>query len=119
MDNPNVLIALNTPSLISFEKDVTPGGLILVNSSLVKQKVTRNDLRVVYVPASEMAREGGILATANIILLTLYLKINGVAELDVLRTVLPASVKRKDAVDLNLRMITKAMEFYEKEIDVL
>ena len=117
VDNPNVLIALNTPSLISFEKDVTPGGLILINSSLVKQKVSRKDVRVVSVPASEMARDGGVLATANTILLTIYMKINAVADLDVLEKVLPASVKRKDAVELNLRMVKKAVEYYEREID--
>ena len=116
VDRPNVLIALNKPSLISFEKDVTPGGLILVNSSLVEQKVERDDVRVVYVPASAMARDGGVLATANTILLTIYLKINGVADMDVLKRVLPASVKRKDAVELNLKMVKKALEFYEKEI---
>lgn len=118
VDRPNVLIALNTPSLISFEEDVVPGGLILVNSSLVKQKVSRTDVRTVYIPASDMARDGGVLATANTILLTIYLKINAVADRDVLEKVLPASVKRKDAVELNLKMVGKAIEFYEKEIDV-
>ncbi len=119
VDRPNVLIALNTPSLISFEKDVAPGGLILVNSSLVKQKVNREDVRTLYVPASEMARDGGVLATANTILLTIYMMVTGLAALDVLEKVLPASVKRKDAVELNLKMVKKAVDFYKREIDVL
>jgi len=116
VDDPNVLVALNTPSLLSFEKDVTPGGLIMVNSSLISHKVTREDVTTVYVPASDMARESGVLATANIIMLTIYLKMAGWADIDVLRQVLPVSVKRKDAVDLNLRMVERALEFYEKEV---
>jgi 2-oxoisovalerate ferredoxin oxidoreductase beta subunit len=116
VDNPNVLIALNTPSLLSFEKDVLPGGLILINSSLVNHKVKREDVRTFYIPASDMAKESGILATANIVLLTIYLKIAGVADHEVLKQVLPSSVKRKDAVQLNLKMVEKALAYYEKEI---
>ena len=116
VDRPNVLIALNTPSLLSFKDDVVPGGLILVNSSLVSQKVEREDVQVLYIPASEMARESGVLATANIIMLTIYMKISLVADEEVLKKILPGSVKRKDLVDLNFKMIEKAIKYYEKEI---
>jgi len=112
---PGVLIALNTPSLLSFEEDVLPGGVILVNSSLVKEKVTRQDVTVLSIPASEMARESGVLAAANIIMLTIYLKYSGLCDIKALREAIPASVKRKDAVDLNLRMMDKALEYYETE----
>jgi hypothetical protein len=44
------------------------------------------------------------------------LKIDAIAELDVLKKVLPASVKRKDAVALNLKMVEKALKFYDKEV---
>lgn len=116
VDNPNVLIALNSPSLLSFEETVSTNGLILVNSSLISHKVSRKDVRTFYIPASEMARESGILATANIIMLTIYLKISGLVDEDVLKKVLPSSVKRKDAVALNLKMIDKALQFYDKEV---
>ena len=116
VDNPNVLIALNTPSLVSFEETVSPEGLILVNSSLITHKVRRKDVRTIYIPASEMARESGILATANIIMLTIYLKISGLASEDILKKVLPSSVKRKDTVALNLKMVDKALQYYEKEV---
>ncbi|MDA3955240.1 2-oxoacid:acceptor oxidoreductase family protein [Oceanispirochaeta sp.] len=112
--HPNVLIALNTPSLVSFEQDVQPGGLILVNSSLIKEKVSRKDVEVLEIPASEMAREGGVLATANIIMLTIYLKHRDLADIRILKGILPGSVKRKEAVDLNLRMIDRALEYYER-----
>ncbi len=116
VDSPNVLIALNTPSLLSFKEDVTPGGLILVNSSLVSQKVERKDVQDLYIPASEMARESGILATANIIMLTIYLKISGVADEEVLKKILPGSVRKKELIELNLKMIDKALKYYQEEI---
>ncbi|MDC7231647.1 MAG: 2-oxoacid:acceptor oxidoreductase family protein [Spirochaetales bacterium] len=113
---PNVLIALNSPSLTSFENDVEPGGLIMVNSTLVREEVKRDDVDVLYIPASEMARESGVLATANIIMLTIYLKYKGLADTELLRKVLPLSVKRKDAVDLNLKMMEKALAYYDREL---
>ncbi len=112
---PTALIALNTPSLISFQDDVAPGGLILVNSTLISEKVKREDVKVLYVPASEMAKESGILATANIIMLTIYLKYKGLADTEILRKVLPLSVKRKEAVSLNLDMMEKALAWYDRE----
>lgn len=113
---PNVLIALNTPSLLSFEPDVEPGGLIMVNSTLIRDKVKREDVDVLYVPASEMAKESGVMATANIIMLIVYLKYKGLADEEVFREVLPLSVKRKDAVALNLKVMEKALAYYEKEL---
>ena len=42
VEDPNVLIAMNGPSLDSFEQKVDSGGLIIVNSSLIDRKVTRD-----------------------------------------------------------------------------
>jgi len=112
---PDVLIALNTPSLISFEKDVKPGGTILVNSSLVKEQVSRKDVQVLPIPASEMARESGVPATANIIMLTIYLRHCGLMDIDSLREAIPVSVKRKEAIELNFRMMDMALDYYDRE----
>ncbi|MBF9016602.1 MULTISPECIES: 2-oxoacid:acceptor oxidoreductase family protein [unclassified Oceanispirochaeta] len=113
---PNVLIALNTPSLISFEPDVERGGLIMVNSTLISDKVKREDVDVLYIPASEMAKESGVMATANVIMLTIYLKYKGLADTEILKKILPLSVKRKDAVAVNLKMMEKALTYFEEEL---
>ncbi len=57
VDEPDVLIAMNLPSLDKFEHTVKPGGLIVVNSSIIDRKVLRDDVRVVYCPAAHIAEE--------------------------------------------------------------
>ena len=66
---PNVLVAMNLPSLDKFIDAVEPGGLVLVDSSLIEKKVTRTDVTVCYVPATRMAEDNGMKGLANIILL--------------------------------------------------
>ena len=55
VDNCDVLIAMNLPSLDKFEHTVKPGGLIVVNCSIIDRKVQRDDVRVVYCDAAHIA----------------------------------------------------------------
>ena len=57
VDHCDTLIAMNLPSLDKFEHTVKPGGLIVVNSSIIDRKVKRDDVRVVYCNASHIAEE--------------------------------------------------------------
>ena len=66
--NPNVLIAMNRPSLDKFVNEVEPGGTILLDSSLIDERVERDDVTVFYVPASKLAEENGLKGLANLIL---------------------------------------------------
>lgn len=54
VDEPDVLVAMNNPSM-DFESSVKPKGLLLMNSSLIDRTPGRNDLRVVNVPATDIA----------------------------------------------------------------
>ena len=67
--NPDVLVAMNRPSLEKFVNNVVPGGTILVDSSTVDIKVERTDVTVYYVPATSLADKNGLKGLANIILL--------------------------------------------------
>ena len=66
---PDVLIAMNLPSLEKFEDSVVPGGLIIVDSSLIDKKVERTDVRTVYIPASELADKNDLKGSSNMIIL--------------------------------------------------
>ena len=66
--NPNVLIAMNRPSFDKFINAVEPGGVVLVDSSLIDEKVERDDVTVYYVPATKLADENGLSGLANMIL---------------------------------------------------
>lgn len=116
VDYPNVLVVMNIPSLDAFEDKVQPGGLIIVNSSIVPNKVKRKDVKAVYIPASELAKEEGFLSAANIIILTIYLLIAKVVDVETLKAFIPVSIKKKEYIEINLKMVDKAIEYYEKNI---
>ena len=65
---PDVLIAMNAPSLQKYVNDVVCGGQIYVDSSLIDLKVERDDVEVFYIPATQMAKDAGIGTLANMVI---------------------------------------------------
>lgn len=112
VDNPNVLLALNAPSLDAFEDMVQKGGLILVNSSLISRQVKRQDVQAVYVPASDIAGKAGLLATANVVMLTLYIALTGIFDMQTVRAKIPLFLKKKSLADINLNAVEASLAFY-------
>ena len=71
-NHPTELIALNEPSLAKFEDGVLPGGTVFINSDVVTDKVSREDLKAVYVPCSKIAEEVGNSKVGNMVMLGAY-----------------------------------------------
>jgi len=65
---PDILVAMNTPSLIKFEKSVKSGGTIIVNSSLIDIPVERTDVTVYLIPANDLALSAGTPKAANMVM---------------------------------------------------
>ena len=72
--NPTELIAMNAPSLTKFENAVIPNGIILINSSIVSIKPSREDVKAFYIPCVEIANEIGNPKVANMAMLGAYLE---------------------------------------------
>ena len=66
---PDVLIAMNLPSLQKYVDTVVSGGQIYVDSSLIDAKVERTDVEVFYIPATQMAKEANIATLAKMIII--------------------------------------------------
>jgi 2-oxoglutarate ferredoxin oxidoreductase subunit gamma len=66
---PAAVIAMNRPSLDKYEPLVRPGGVLVVNTSMVDRKVERTDVQVVEVDANAQAEKLGDQRMANMILL--------------------------------------------------
>jgi 2-oxoisovalerate ferredoxin oxidoreductase beta subunit len=116
VETPNVLLAMNGPSLDAFEQVVEPGGIIFVNSSLVSRKVLRSDVRAVYVPASDLAKDEGILAGATVLMLAIYALASNAIGLSTLKMLLPKSIKKKQYVEKNLKLLDRAEQYYRKHL---
>lgn len=69
LNSATSLIAMNNPSLEKFENIVVPGGVIIIDNSLISKGPERKDIELHGVPAAKIASEMGNLAYANVILL--------------------------------------------------
>jgi len=67
--NPTAVIAMNLPSLEKFEDLVEEDGVLVVNASMVNRDVTRKDVKVVSIPANDIAAEMGSERAVNMLLL--------------------------------------------------
>lgn len=85
VNTPNVLIVMNLPSFDKFVSTVEPGGLVIVDSSLVHKKVEREDVDAYYVPATALAEEHGLSGLANIILMGKMLALTGFCSDDTMK----------------------------------
>jgi len=67
--NPKAAIVMNLPSLDKYEPVIAPGGVLVVNASLVNRGVVRQDVISVLVPANEIAESIGNRRLINMVLL--------------------------------------------------
>ncbi|MBN1193236.1 MAG: 2-oxoacid:acceptor oxidoreductase family protein, partial [Coriobacteriia bacterium] len=57
---PDVLVAMNQPSLDKFLHEVVPGGTVIVDSTMVPHVPERDDVSIFRVPATRLAEEAGL-----------------------------------------------------------
>ena len=74
---PDVLVAMNLPSLDKYEASVAPGGIIFMDSTLIERRVKRTDVTVYEIPATKLASDNGIPTLANMIIVGKILKVLG------------------------------------------
>jgi 2-oxoglutarate ferredoxin oxidoreductase subunit gamma len=104
VSHPDAAIAMNQVAAVKFEESVKPGGFLIINQSLVPLKVKRADIRVAYVPASQMAIELGSDAVANMIVLgTLVAGYSMVSSKSVLKAMDAMFGKNPKALEMNKR----------------
>lgn len=110
---PDVLVAMNLPSLQKYVDTVAPGGQIYVDSALIHEKVTRTDVEVFYIPATQMAKSEGIATLANMIIMGHLLENNPELSFegteDVVKKLVPP--KKAALVELNLKALTLGKEY--------
>ncbi len=109
---PSSLVAMNKASLEKFEASLTPGGFLLINSSLIDRETNRKDLKVIKVPANKIAEEAGTLQVTNMAALGAYVGGKGVVSLEsvivALRRMIPEH--RKELLAVNEQALQKGAE---------
>jgi 2-oxoglutarate ferredoxin oxidoreductase subunit gamma len=112
VSKPDACIVMNRPSIDKFEPTVKPGGLLLVNTSLCDKPPVRTDLRVIGLPATDLATELGDSRVANMVALGAFLAAEPVVKIssivEALKKALPS--RRQHLIPLNEKALELAAE---------
>jgi 2-oxoisovalerate ferredoxin oxidoreductase beta subunit len=110
VDRPSVLVAMNRPSLEKFGHELVPGGLLLLNSSVIEGEAGRDDVTVVRVPVNEIADRLGNLRVSNMVMFGAFAEATGVLSLEACRRALDTVVKHKKFIEMNVKAIEAGAE---------
>ncbi len=110
VDTPNVLAVMNQPSLDAFEKDVVDGGIIIVDSSIVKTRPDAERLKAIVLPASEIADAVGTPKVANVVILGALAAASEAFPVEFVESTLRVIIKKKNLVEMNLQAFRKGYE---------
>ena len=111
--HPKAVLALNLPSLDKYEDMIAPGGCIVVNESMVNRKPTRTDIRVVMLPANEIAREIGNERATNMVMLGALLANIEILPEDALEKALKnhTAQRLQKFVEMNIQALRRGGEY--------
>ncbi|MCR5663531.1 MAG: 2-oxoacid:acceptor oxidoreductase family protein [Oscillospiraceae bacterium] len=82
VEKADAIIAMNRPSLDKFEEHVKPGGVLVINSSIIDRKAVRDDIKVVYCDANKIAESVKNPKGANVAILGALMEATEVADTD-------------------------------------
>ena len=112
VDDATCAIVMNLPSLEKFEADLAPQGKLLINSSLIEKKASRDDVTAYYIPANEIAIELGNDKVANMVMLGAYIELTHVVEVESLHKAFMKVFGERKAhlIDINMKALEKGAE---------
>lgn len=113
ISRPDILIVMNKPSLDKFVDKVKTGGIIVVNSSLIADKVERSDVQTYYVDANDVALKAGNPKTANIVLFGALIKLSAlISKTEGLAAVEKIFAKKPKVIPMNLVAFEMGYELF-------
>jgi 2-oxoglutarate ferredoxin oxidoreductase subunit gamma len=109
VDRADIVVALNPPSLAKFEHLLVPGGLLVLNESLIEATPGRTDVEIVRIPCSALAREVGDERVISILALGGAIGRRPIVGVDAVRQALSEKGGPK-VVEMNLRALALGLE---------
>ena len=108
--SPDVLMAMNLQSFDKFINTVVPGGIAVIDSTLVDKKTERTDITPIYVPATALASENDLQGLA---LIGTIFKYTQFADFEAVKKAIDKCVppRKRHLIEANLRAIELGMKY--------
>ena len=112
VDKADVIVAMNRPSLDKFEEHVKPGGVLVINSSIIDRKAVRDDITVVYCDANGVADSVGNPKGANVAILGAVMEKAPITSIDSMMEAIRIELGEKKArfLEGNKKALVAGME---------
>ncbi len=109
---PDALLIMNKASLERFEPMLKPGGLLIMNTSLIKTSPKRSNIEIIKVKATDIAKELGNSQVANIVMFGTLIAGTGIIKPDTvpiaLKQIMPEH--RREIIPLNKKAFNRGLE---------
>ena len=103
---PSHLVAMNRPSLVKFAPTIKPGGVIVINSSIIDIGSNRSDVDELRVPVTDIAKELGNVRAANIVALSAFVARSRIVGLETFKNTVDVEfAKKPDLLSINLAAV--------------
>lgn len=118
--NPKAALVFNLPSFDKYEPMVAPGGVLVVNSSLVDRGFNRSDIRAVMIPANEIAESLGDKRMSNMVMLGALLGVLPILSITAIQKALEDHLpeRHKRLLPLNFKALEMGADIAQKEVAV-
>jgi len=117
-DHPDVLIAMNEPSLRKFAGQTLAGGLVLYNAKALPPDFAAPDAQVICLPASEIADKLGSAKAANIVMMGALLEETHCLDSTTALHLLEAKVKNRALLEIDFRALAAGQDFVEHQVNL-
>ena len=116
--HPHTGVMFNLPSLDKFLPTIAPDGLLILNGSLIKEPITRTDLEVRVIPATEIASKLGNLQLTNIVLLGAMLAVDPILPISAIERALENHLPahRRNLLEANFRALEQGAAWTADEV---
>jgi 2-oxoisovalerate ferredoxin oxidoreductase beta subunit len=111
---PDVLVAMNEPSLRKFDASVRPGGWVIYNGDTFPVDCERKDVHVLALPFTHLADELGDARASNMIMLGALLEITSVLPQSSIHAALRKLVKHNKWIELDERALARGRQLFRE-----
>lgn len=113
VENPDVIMIMNRPSMDKFLPSLKKGGICIYNKSLIEGFKTRDDVKMVAIPASEIADKIGSTKLLNMVMVGSFMSSSKAFSEDSLAYALKKSIsaKHQDMLPMNEKAIKEGAGF--------
>lgn len=117
--NPQAAIVMNVPSFDKYEPMVKPGGMLVVNASIINRTVSRTDIRAAMVPGNEIAESLGDPRMTNMVLLGSLLANLQILPLEAIERALKdhLPVRHQKLLPMNIQALRRGAEFIVEAVN--